>query len=312
MRIKILVAVLVIVAAFFLIYANFDLDPVDMRIESSTTEIMVGDRLRLKNELVDSNGRAKSSSNVKWELMEGEGQLSRQSGQTSDITPSKPGKMVVRCTYGELAAQIELNVGYVPQLSWIDVQPETLVLMEGQQMEFTAIGRDQFDFELPVEPSWSIQGEGAKLQPLDGGKVIFEAGTYGMYTLEATVNALKGAASVVVGYSPELTSIVVTPQSSELQVGEKVQFEAALFDQHGKPMYRIPQWQLEDSRGSLLDTEGTKATIIANSPGTIEIYAMSGSIVGAASIHISMTNIPFIDETIGFFYKLFNGTGKKK
>lgn len=312
MRIKVLIAVLVTIAAFFLIYANFDLEPVDIRIESSTNEVMVGERLRLKNELVDAKGRAKSSSNVKWEVIDGEGTLSRQAGSSSDITPSKPGKMVVQCTYGELAAQIELNVGYVPQLSWIDVQPETLVLMEGQQMEFTAVGRDQFDFALPVEPGWSIQEDGASLQPIEGGKVIFEASTYGMYTLEATVGTLKGAASVVVGYSPELTSIVVTPQTSELQVGEKVQFEAALFDQHGKPMFRIPQWQLADSRGSILDTEGAKATIQANSPGTIEVYAMSGSIVGTASIHISMTNIPFIDETIGFFYKLFNGTGKKK
>ncbi len=312
MRIKILIAVLVIIAAFFLIYANFDLDPVDIRIESSTTEVMVGERLRLKNELVDAKGRAKSSSNVKWEVIDGEGTLSRQAGSSSDITPSRPGKMVVQCTYGELTAQIELNVGYVPQLSWIDVQPETLVLMEGQQIEFSAVGMDQFDIALPVEPGWSIQEDGASLQPIEGGKVIFEAVTYGMYTLEATVGTLKGAASVVVGYSPELTSIVVTPQTSELQVGEKVQFEAALFDQHGKPMFRIPQWQLADSRGSILDTEGAKVTIQANSPGTIEVYAMSGSIVGTASIHISMTNIPFIDETIGFFYKLFNGSGKKK
>lgn len=312
MSTRILIAVLVVIAAFFLIYANYDLDPVGIRIEASDTEIMIGESLRLKNELVDANGRTKSSGNVEWELIEGEGTLSRQSGTSSDVRPARPGKMVVQCTYGELAAQIELNVGYIPQLTWIDVQPETLVLMEGQQMEFSALGRDQFDFVLPVEPSWSIQGEGASLEAMDGGKVIFQAGTYGMYTLEATVDGLKGAASVVVGYSPELTSITVTPQSSELQVGEKVQFEATMFDQHGKPMYRIPQWQLGDSRGSILETEGAKATIIANSPGTIEVYAMSGSIVGTASIHISMTNIPFIDETIGFFYKLFNGTGKRK
>jgi hypothetical protein len=295
-----------------MIYANYDLDPAEVRIEASTTEIMVGDRLKLKNELVGADGRRKSSSNVKWDVIEGEGQLSRKSGASSDIIPTSPGKVVVRCSYGELAAQIELNVGYIPQLSRIDVQPETLVLMEGQEMEFSAAGRDQFDNAMPIEPVWTVQGDGASIQPLEGGRAVFMAGTYGMYSLEAEANGLKGAASVVVGYSPEVTSIVVTPQTSELQVGEEVQFEAVLYDQHGKPMYRVPQWQLGDSRGSILETEGAKATILANSPGTIEVYAMSGSIVGAASIHISMTNIPFIDETIGFFYKLFNGTGKKR
>ncbi len=78
-----------------------------------------------------------------------------------------------------------------------------------------------------------------------------------------------------------LTSIVVTPLNSTLNVGDTQEYIAQGFDQYGNPFTITPTWS---ATGGIIDVNGLYT---ATTEGNFTIRATSGSITGTASIIVS-------------------------
>lgn len=81
-----------------------------------------------------------------------------------------------------------------------------------------------------------------------------------------------------------LTTIVLTPSSASLQVGESVTFDAAGFDQHGAPFDARP-FTFTSNVGTVTTIDSDTASLtVGTTSGTFWFRATSGAVTGEASV----------------------------
>ncbi len=86
-------------------------------------------------------------------------------------------------------------LSYVPQLSAIEIVPDSVTVLTGALVHFLAFGFDQFDHAAAFEPSWSATGG-----TIDGSGLYQAGTTLGAFTVTAedTTTALTAGAKVVI------------------------------------------------------------------------------------------------------------------
>ncbi len=111
----------------------------------------------------------------------------------------------------------------------------------------------------------------------------------GSYNLVATVVDSSGASvtsSVALTVSQSLTSIGVTPASTQVQAGATQQFSASALDQFGAPMATQPAFTWTASGGGSVSSSGLFSAASA-SGGPFTVSATSGNSTGAASLTVA-------------------------
>ena len=89
--------------------------------------------------------------------------------------------------------------------------------------------------------------------------------------------------------TPVLTSVVVTPDSSNIQVGQTVQLSAALRDQNGAPMSGTASWSSLD--GAVATVSGS-GLVTGAAAGTARIVGASGGRADTAKVVVTTTAPP--------------------
>jgi len=89
-------------------------------------------------------------------------------------------------------------------------------------------------------------------------------------------------------FTPRVTSIVVTPASASMVVGESRQLTAEVRDQNGAPMTgQSPTWASGSTSIATVSGNGSSATVTAVSAGNAVILATLNGVTGSATLNVA-------------------------
>jgi hypothetical protein len=138
-----------------------------------------------------------------WAVTAGGGTISTTGNFTAGTTPGTFTN-TVRATSGTVSGSATVTVTTGPVTS-IVVTPNPDTLAQGEQQQFTAVGRDANSNIVPITPTWAVVNGGGSIGLTSG---FFTAGnTNGTFnnTVRASVGAVAGFATVTV------TGVVIPP-----------------------------------------------------------------------------------------------------
>ncbi len=153
----------------------------------------------------------------------------------------------------------------------------------GEEVEFTAVGKDQSGAIVQLEnPMWSLGGSGNGGGTFDPGSgsdtTIFTATTPGSRQVFCEEGGVSGAALVTITDTAQLAAIEIDPASISVDVNGEVVFSATGKDQYGDDFpLDEPVWSVSgDGDGSFDPTSGTSTTFTATYPGACTISCAQG------------------------------------
>jgi glucuronoarabinoxylan endo-1,4-beta-xylanase len=200
----------------------------------------------------------------------------------------KAGKQTLRITWTGAGMNINwLEVKSNRILTTIAVVCSTYLeeVNEGQTLQYSAIGKDQFGVVMPINPVWTVSGGGTISQ-----SGLFSATTKGgPYTITASVGNVSGIGHVTVLHFSVLKTINVTPLSSKLYTGQSQQYTAVGIDQFGDvfKFWSPPIWSV--TGGGTISETGLFTATNEGGPFTVTatiIEAYNPDISGTAQVTV--------------------------
>jgi endoglucanase Acf2 len=196
-------------------------------------------------------------------------------------------------SYGHSLYELEVYgvppMGETPALFGIDLQPRLAQLKEGEPVQLSVTGYDQFGNTIAVNPQYSIV-YGAGTVTSSG---LFTPTSSGKIELEAKSGNKTVRAVFIVEESLKLRSVAISPKRVQLITGVNQTFSATAKDQFGAEfpneslVYRI-----EDGNATL-----NGSTFVSQIPGNYEVIAGSGLVEDTAYVqvaNISEVNLAFM------------------
>ena len=199
------------------------------------------------------------------------------------FTAIAPGTTTVTATSGTVSGSTTITVtGAV--LTSLAVSPVSPQLSKGATQAMTAQGFDQFNQPFATTVTWTSSATSiGTINPSTG---LFTAVAAGTTTLTATSGSVTGATTVTVTpAAPVLTSIIVTPQTSTVQIGGTIVFSAQGLDQNSAPFSATFTWT--SSAPSVGTIDAATGAFAAVAPGTTTITAKSGTVTGTATVNVT-------------------------
>ncbi|MFD1630403.1 discoidin domain-containing protein [Pseudopedobacter beijingensis] len=176
-------------------------------------------------------------------------------------------------TYGYSLYEFEVYgippMDNIPVLFGIDVTPAFSQIKEGETINLTVKGYDQFGDEFPISPQFSIQtGEGDL-----STEGAFAPTKYGKAIVQVNVGELTAIAEFIVEETIKLTTIEIFPKQTPLIIGENISFTAAAKDQFGIdfPDTELYYSIIERENGTI-----TGNVFTSNYPGEYKITVSDG------------------------------------
>jgi hypothetical protein len=162
----------------------------------------------------------------------------------------------------------------------ITVAPATASLAVGGTQTFTATARDASNNPVTTTFTWSVEGTIGTVD--NSGN--FTATTAGTGKVKATVGGVTGEANVTVNPAgPTLTSITVTPNPANLNVGQTQTFTATGNYSDSSTAVITPTWSVTGGIGTI-DSSGV---FTATTAGTGKVRATStNNVVGEADVTV--------------------------
>ena len=167
-----------------------------------------------------------------------------------------------------------------PVLTTIVVSPSSTTLIIGDTEQFTATGKDQYGNTINTcTITWESTNTTVGTINQSG---FFTASSAGTTTISAANDSVIGNASVIVKEAPILTTIVVSPSSATLDIGDTQYFTATGKDQYGDTIDTgTITWE---STNTTVGTINQSGFFTASSAGTTTISAANDSVIGNASV----------------------------
>jgi hypothetical protein len=246
-------------------------DVASLRLTPASASLVAGERLELRSEAFDAAGN-RSPLAPTWSVTENLGTVSEDA--VFQARRAGAGQIVGRIGNVQQAISIEVKAG---ALTTMTLDPATITLKAGSTHAFTAAGSDAFGNSVPVEPTWSLQGNIGKIDPSQG---TFEAITAGSGTVVAVMGHVAGLAPVTVE-AGTASRLQLRPQRLTLAAGEKGRFTAIAFDQFGNSTTTDLVWELTAPLGDIRAGE-----VQARQTGTAEVVARLGDIEARANVEV--------------------------
>ena len=173
------------------ITAEVTVDPgeaVSLRVEPETATLKAGETLTLQSEAVDAAGNRVGTPPA-WSV---EGDLGTVSS-AGIFTARRLGTGKITAALGRATQAMTVQIEPGP-LAMITLSPATLTVRAGSKQAFGATGTDAYGNAVPIEPTWSLQGNIGRID----AKGMFEATTSGSGAVVAVVGNVAGLATVTV------------------------------------------------------------------------------------------------------------------
>lgn len=277
---------------------------------SDTVYLETGQTQKFTVEGRDQNDNPMGLDSVFWSLHgQNIGMLSPDTGDTTILATSDTGSAYVVATCNSISDSTLVIVSK-PQVS-VTVSPADSVRLEvGDQQVFTAVVRDQYGDEIPTALIlWTLHGAliGA-LDPDTGHVTSLLVSDTGTAYVVATSDSRSD--SVVVKAVQTITSIIVSPDSIELEVGDNQVFAAEGRSATGLPIdLEHVSWSLTNNIGRIAPADSSTTTLSTTDIGTAFVVATYGSLRDSAFVRVR-TASPFsvlTDSIIVGYIGLFHG-----
>lgn len=178
----------------------------------------------------------------------------------------------------------------VPVLTTVVVSPAVAALTVGQTQIFNVSLLDQFDNQIEGEVIWSVDNEEiASINPTGTSTVEFIAENIpenqpkAVVTVTASSGDKNGTAIVTaLNPLPMLDSIIVSPESETMVIGETKNFAATALDQFGQPLQIQPEFIWQSAVPETGAINATTGEFTALTQGATTITAQSGELFGSA------------------------------
>jgi endoglucanase Acf2 len=189
-------------------------------------------------------------------------------------------------------------VGIEPALFGIDIQPRSGILKEGESLQLSALGYDQYGNTMSISPQFRIvSGTGTITS-----SGVFTPTKYGIVVVEAKVNNKTAKASFVVEESIKLKSLSILPKKVMMITGTNQRFSCLAKDQFGA---EFPAESLVYSVvGEGAGMNGSVFT--ADFPGDYLVIAGAGNVRDTASVrvdNITDVNLAFLKPVTASSYE---------
>lgn len=176
-----------------------------------------------------------------------------------------------------------------PVLKKVEIQPATITVQKNGTCEFTAVGKDQNDKAMTINPTWSVTGDIGTVSPTTGVTTMFTATVVGSGTIVAKVGNVTGTAEVTVTeVEAVLTTIEISPSSVTMVKEDTQEFSVTGKDQYGAEI-DLPAaavWTVEGNIGVLSTNQGQTVAFTATTVGDGTIKASVESLTGEAQIKV--------------------------
>ena len=180
---------------------------------------------------------------------------------------------------------VSLGAG-APQLQSIEVAAGAASLARGESQQYIAIGTwtDGHTEDLTATAAWSSTNQPVAIVTAAGVGQALEAGNT---IIQATQDGVTGGAPLTV-VNAALESIVVTPDTAVLLVGQPLTFSAngVLTDGTGQSLTGV-MWT--SSHPTRLQINGTTGAATALAAGDVTVSATVGTVVGTALVTVQTT-----------------------
>ncbi len=189
--------------------------------------------------------------------------------QFSVTLSSSPGPNPVAIRIpGEEAVLATLEIAGTA-VSRLTIAPREDTFEIGREVDFTAMGHDEFGNSRPVEAQWSLGQPVATVS--EEGRATMES--LGEGILFARYREIQAAQpfSVVPGEPAELR---IEPKSLEAAAGDRIDFSALVFNAYDRPLSVPIQWETEGEIGEISE----EGAFLAKTSGTGQVVARVGDV----------------------------------
>ncbi len=228
--------------------------------------LFVDETLTLNATVTDANGGTLSGRPISWSSnAAGVAEVSA----TGVVTAKAPGTATITATSEGKSGKSTITVKLVPVAS-VEMNPTELKLQIGQSSRIVATPKAANSTTLTGRTvNWRSRDEG--VATVDGSGEVTAKST-GSTIIEATSEGVTGVTLVQVAAIP-VSSVVVTPDTATLVVGESKQLTAETFDASGNELSgRTIQWSSSNEDVASVSSSGK---VLAVAPGSATITAMS-------------------------------------
>ncbi|MGL1934376.1 MAG: discoidin domain-containing protein [Fibrobacterales bacterium] len=191
------------------------------------------------------------------------------------FTAAVEGDVTVTATSGTISGSATVTVSDAPVLTSIVVTPAISTIDFGESQQFTAAGFDQFGNSIAAVFTWTTAHSTIDQNGLFVGTVA------GVARVTATSAGVSTDVIITVNEEPVLTTMSITPQAANINIGETQQYTAEALDQFGNVMNVAFNW---NASAGLISTSGLYT---ATSAGSFTIFAETGGMVTEATIIVS-------------------------
>ena len=244
---------------------------------AADTLVALGDTVRLTAEASDANGNAVEGAEFTW-----------ASGDTAVVTVDASGlatsvgagQAEVTATASGIAGSSAITV-VDPAPTTVAVTPDTVALTAlGQTARLAAEVHDQVGRKMEGVPvSWSSADTTVASVDSDG---LVTAASGGTTTVSATAGEASGEAVVTVMQST--SSVVVTPASDTVTLGDTLRLAAEAFDENGHRVGGAEfTWSSGDASVASVDGSGL---VRGAAEGTATITAAAGEASGTSEVTV--------------------------
>ncbi|MFW5853755.1 MAG: Ig-like domain-containing protein [Thermodesulfobacteriota bacterium] len=186
-----------------------------------------------------------------------------------------PGKNRIILKSGDTTQEVVLEG---TQVERIEITPEKDQFEVGQEIDFQAVGYDQYDNQISIEAEWSLSGENAALEE-DGVVKMESPGNAILFARYGEISQ-GHPFSIVPG---RVAKITVEPQEADLKAGQSLSFDAEAFNAYGYPLTPSIQWKTEGDIGAIAED----GTFLAETVGEGQVIAASGEVTASVPVQVA-------------------------
>lgn len=268
--------------------------PEILRVEVAPDEVWLetGDTVRLAATAYGASGSPVAGVAVTWATGSPASLRVQPSGATALVTALAPGFATVTATAGGKSNDATFLVEAPEQVGSIELEPEQVILMVGQELDLQATVLSQtgeiMDGSAVV---WSLDDHAvASVVPAgQPGRVRITALAEGVAVLSAEVgDVVTGVGIQVMAAGPAAHSVELDLESLTVEVNKTVPLHAWVYGMDGMPVEDpVLTWTTSDPTVAMVAGHpGGRGDVVARAPGVVTVHAWSGGQVDSARVTV--------------------------
>jgi len=177
-----------------------------------------------------------------------------------------------------------LAQGEEPVIESIEVTPEELEIVIGDDYQFSVVVLDDTGAEVIIAVDWSVD-EDSNIGTINENG-LFSAENAGTGFVIATLDDIADSATVTVTEAEELVaeSVEVFPSEDTVAIGETIQFHAEVKDAAGEDIDAEVTWSVSEPEVGTIGA--ATGLFVAEAEGETEVAATVGDVSGTAEVNV--------------------------